>query len=93
MWARGLKPHPRGAHCGLRQSRPMWARGLKLDVISGKVRRMKSRPMWARGLKLPADEIAQPHGVAPHVGAWIETYRPSVSDLAAGRRAPCGRVD
>ena len=34
-----------------------------------------SRPTWARGLKHYASDKVNAHGhVAPHVGAWIETY-------------------
>ena len=35
---------------------------------------MQSHPMWVRGLKLPLNyPVGRPHGVAPYVGAWIET--------------------
>ena len=31
--------------------------------------------MWVRGLKLIVYvKLIMPHGVAPHVGAWIETH-------------------
>ena len=37
---------------------------------------VKSHPMWVRGLKLETDVIViGQYGVAPHVGAWIETTR------------------
>ena len=52
----------------------MWVRGLKLvgtDCISSAA---LSHPMWVRGLKLQGEQHAtQVHGVAPYVGAWIET--------------------
>ena len=35
-----------------------------------------SRPVWARGLKQQSETDKTPLGVAPRVGAWIETeYR------------------
>ena len=35
---------------------------------------MQSHPMWVRGLKLgTGDDLIELLGVAPHVGAWIET--------------------
>ena len=33
-----------------------------------------SRPTWARGLKLEKDVEDKSSTVAPHVGAWIETF-------------------
>ena len=49
--------------------------------------------MWVRGLKhYLRDCLFRLSKVAPHVGAWIETYRLPL--LAAKiRRTPCGCVD
>ena len=30
--------------------------------------------MWVRGLKQKSSWLYYPYGVAPYVGAWIETY-------------------
>ena len=35
---------------------------------------MRSHPMWVRGLKHHGVSAARQLGVAPYVGAWIETY-------------------
>ena len=36
---------------------------------------MQSHPTWVRGLKLRRSDVpASARGVAPHMGAWIETY-------------------
>ena len=54
----------------------------------------KSHPTRVRGLKPAAQVVAvQPHQVAPHAGAWIET-RVIAAGLDAGvRRTPRGCVD
>ena len=55
-------------------SHPVWVRGLKpfwTESIPGTDR---SHPVWVRGLKqleVPSDKVNP--GVAPRVGAWIET--------------------
>ena len=37
---------------------------------------MRSHPTWVRGLKLDKCPFAlHEKGVAPYVGAWIETYK------------------
>ena len=57
------------------KSRPTWARGLK--HLSNKLVPVvpKSRPTWARGLKHHDEGHYDEHNeVAPHVGAWIETF-------------------
>ena len=53
----------------------MRARGLKQDAYNYSISREESRPMRARGLK-PAVHAQQdgPLRVAPHAGAWIETF-------------------
>ena len=57
------------------ESLPTWERGLKLPHLISKITICMSLPTWERGLKH--------HGVgcyvselyvAPHVGAWIETF-------------------
>ena len=88
MWARGLK-HVTDTSSSVRVwSRPMWARGLKLQILARMEFEYTSRPMWARGLKQKQHaHRKQPDPVAPHVGAWIETYRIQVC-LPAGQVAP-----
>ena len=56
-------------------SHPMWVRGLKLNVSPYLACLALSHPMWVRGLK-PERCCSCQEGtrVAPHVGAWIETY-------------------
>ena len=52
----------------------MWVRGLKLIVVLLPYPGLQSHPMWVRGLKLwYLSKIVGSKGVAPHVGAWIET--------------------
>ena len=61
-------------------SHPMWVRGLK-QLITDLCRCSgKSHPMWVRGLK--RSKYGYDIGgivVAPHVGAWIETYNSTSS--------------
>ena len=52
----------------------MWGRGLKLIHKGNSFVLAVSPPMWGRGLKhLQELLLAEQGGVAPHVGAWIET--------------------
>ena len=53
----------------------MWVRGLKLGRAKlGNKPNYKSHPMWVRGLKQVDTQVnTNLAGVAPHVGAWIET--------------------
>ena len=56
------------------QSHPSWVRGLKRFVPCCSHRKVESHPSWVRGLKQIEEEEAQEgSGVAPLVGAWIET--------------------
>ena len=57
------------------ESRPTWARGLKHSHALFEPQNVESRPTWARGLKLLFVNLYLLHIVAPHVGAWIETYK------------------
>ena len=52
----------------------MWVRGLKLYHFKRLGNDKGSHPMWVRGLKLLTSRKARNSGVAPHVGAWIETF-------------------
>jgi len=74
-------------------SRPAWARGLKLFELAALHCRQLSRPAWARGLKLPSAYSPAWNGVAPRVGAWIETSMSFFLASFAASRAPRGRVD
>ena len=75
MWVRGLKPNHQKQKCNVVASHPMWVRGLKLILREVHGDYAVSHPMWVRGLKLAYQKIVNDHyKVAPHVGAWIETY-------------------
>ena len=55
------------------QSHPTWVRGLKLtDSIYHDIH-ILSHPTWVRGLKRVTKGAPWNEGVAPYVGAWIET--------------------
>ena len=55
-------------------SHPMWVRGLKQKMLTFMVKLPLSHPMWVRGLKPSClVEHVATLGVAPYVGAWIET--------------------
>ena len=64
------------------KSHPTWVRGLKHEQHQPDSRTDKSHPTWVRGLKpsigLDFEELI---GVAPHVGAWIETEIAAVSKV------------
>ena len=77
MWVRGLK-HYTLAHYGhFARSHPMWVRGLKRQSFEMLKNKGMSHPMWVRGLKhTQAVCCLLQTGVAPHVGAWIETTKP-----------------
>ena len=50
--------------------------------------------MWVRGLKRDVGVgIGSALGVAPHVGAWIETRFRIDWRKHSSRRSPCGCVD
>ena len=54
----------------------MWVRGLKLYLVRHAALRRLSHPVWVRGLKRDGDNrTGKTTGVAPRVGAWIETWR------------------
>ena len=56
------------------QSLPAWERGLKRANCSASALSSESLPAWERGLKLVSIVTRPPYdGVAPRVGAWIET--------------------
>ena len=56
------------------QSHPSWVRGLKQNRFLMKLNSIESHPSWVRGLKLVVFIQANlGNGVAPLVGAWIET--------------------
>ena len=43
----------------------------------------ESHPTWVRGLKRTTQDTLNNLQVAPHVGAWIETERPSDAQVEA----------
>ena len=93
-WARGLKRLMDIRRSSFFLSRPAWARGLKHMISSLKCIVPESRPAWARGLKhIFAGRSCANSGVAPRVGAWIETIRHRQRQQFHIRRAPRGRVD
>ena len=56
------------------QSHPTWVRGLKQELKQRLITVVVSHPTWVRGLKpIREDEFIETEGVAPYVGAWIET--------------------
>ena len=53
-----------------------------------------SHPVWVRGLKHPWQvRGSRGSGVAPRVGAWIETQHSFNTDQHTLGRTPCGCVD
>ena len=75
-------------------SHPEWVRGLKLLSVCSAMRQGLSHPEWVRGLKLVNHHAnAQGHGVAPRVGAWIETVISRCLILEYHSRTPSGCVD
>ena len=72
----------------------MWVRGLKLVIKMARVLIIMSHPMWVRGLKLQLlPKLFGCTGVAPHVGAWIETITSASCASTLTSRTPCGCVD
>ena len=58
----------------LTESHPAWVRGLKQSVDDGTGSQVLSHPAWVRGLKPENIQKEKTFfGVAPCVGAWIET--------------------
>ena len=56
------------------KSHPTWVRGLKQNVPVDQVDGLWSHPTWVRGLKRSSLSPGFAYlGVAPYVGAWIET--------------------
>ena len=56
-------------------SHPVWVRGLKLCSGHWASQMVVSHPVWVRGLKRVSKDLhyLSRNGVAPRVGAWIET--------------------
>ena len=55
---------------------------------------IESHPMWVRGLKHCRELLVDGWGgVAPYVGAWIETSCSSISIRQPTGRTLCGCVD
>ena len=79
VWVRGLKQNVSYLVRHRHRSHPVWVRGLK-HVTEPKLEVGKaSHPVWVRGLKLILRISSRSgRGVAPRVGAWIET--PSSND-------------
>ena len=77
MWVRGLKQLQPVLGKRKALSHPVWVRGLKHNDYSREDYGNPSHPVWVRGLKpVPLSGQSGEHGVAPRVGAWIETSRP-----------------
>ena len=73
-WVRGLKHTTTSSVDAYGMSHPAWVRGLKPGSGSRCLLWRWSHPAWVRGLKPKCLFIHHiPHGVAPRVGAWIET--------------------
>ena len=56
------------------KSHPTWVRGLKPEIILPTSAGGTSHPTWVRGLKPTPPMVFSLKCVAPHVGAWIETF-------------------
>ena len=91
MWGRGLKHSTCQDGLEFLVSPPMWGRGLKHVALLVLLILDVSPPMWGRGLKRVGDNRLFRGVVAPHVGAWIETFRQI--DRTSPCRPPCGGVD
>ena len=67
----------------------MWVRGLKLKIINQIEIFPRSHPMWVRGLKpLSSLQRYEERCVAPHVGAWIETFLRCQHPINFGKSHP-----
>ena len=74
VWVRGLKPTSWSQQEVKEMSHPVWVRGLKQQKNIQPYGFESSHPVWVRGLKhLRLDNARLRSGVAPRVGAWIET--------------------
>ena len=75
-------------------SHPAWVRGLKQDNREDVDYLLSSHPAWVRGLKPEAvQELIELAGVAPRVGAWIETLMFHFNEIMKLCRTPRGCVD
>ena len=73
-WVRGLKLLHDSVFVYNVGSHPSWVRGLKLRDRHPHADGGRSHPSWVRGLKLVGGgHVEALQGVAPLVGAWIET--------------------
>ena len=94
VWVRGLKQQYQADWLTIHTSHPVWVRGLKLGQRGKSHHRRMSHPVWVRGLKLAEDVLpGDKYGVAPRVGAWIETRSGYRSWSSWASRTPCGCVD
>ena len=63
-------------------------------LVMGYTGKKASHPTRVRGLKQIRHPVAQIHEpVAPHAGAWIETFHQPERTLVCVRRTPRGCVD
>ena len=94
MRVRGLKLRRHYQRRGFGKSHPMRVRGLKQRYCRCCFVVRTSHPMRVRGLKqaiqASANSLIQ---VAPHAGAWIETYQRYIFETRIFSRTPCGCVD
>ena len=83
---RGLKRNQYERQLKEAESHPTWVRGLKQPHFFICVRYDQSHPTWVRGLKqIRVIAMVWQRGVAPYVGAWIETNIPVVARCYLGR--------
>ena len=73
-WVRGLKHFPCFIPFQFYLSHPTWVRGLKHGGARHRGTPLQSHPTWVRGLKQQWLTDKTMLDVAPHVGAWIETF-------------------
>ena len=84
-WCKGWLGH---------ESHPTRVRGLKQLLWAGFSHFFWSHPTRVRGLKLRlAGIVFRAEKVAPHAGAWIETWLAAVLAVCWGGRTPRGCVD
>jgi len=74
MRVRGLKPYVEDNAAYGVKSHPMRVRGLKPDILQACAKGQQSHPMRVRGLKPNRHGKIYDLSVAPHAGAWIETF-------------------
>ena len=93
-WVRGLKLLVCGSYEKHSLSHPTWVRGLKLNKSAKASVGGVSHPTWVRGLKRRHELWTNcTKGVAPYMGAWIETVMAENIELRKECRTLHGCVE